>query len=643
MFRNLSLAWRMALLLLLGGGCILGAVVGFSYVSSRNLLERELADEARETAQAIACQVESVAKALEQTAKGAAYAIRRFAPGTEGIFGLLEESLINNPEVFGMAVALEHPSWYGVQGVPYVQRQEEEVLFKDLARDGESFRIADWYSLPKFARRSLWTDPYFDDLGGQALMTTYSVPLFSGEGENKIFEGVATADMSLEWFSRILEDLSLDEGGFAFILARNGRFISYPEDAWILRETIFSIAEEYGHPELRELGRRMIAGETGFVFLKDSVMGSEGWVAYVSIPSVEWSLGVFFPREVLVAKIAALTRYQGFLGMLGFAFLLGLILLVTRSITRPLVQLEYATRKLAEGELETSLPHILGEDEVARLAQSFEVMRQQLLVQIDILCATTAAKERIESELHIAQSIQMSLIPKTFPPFPEHEEFDLYALLEPAREVGGDFYDFFMADEQHICLLVGDVSGKGVPAALFMAVTRTFAKILTKNSLDPGEILFKLNNELAQDNESCMFVTIFCAIVHLPSGECRYASGGHNPPFYLPAQGVVTMLPQVKGPLAGALENMVFEEGTFTFSPGDTLFMYTDGVTEAMNNHEELFGEERTALAINKLRGKTPVELIRELRKVLGDFAEGAEQSDDITMMAFTYGVDRKE
>jgi sigma-B regulation protein RsbU (phosphoserine phosphatase) len=632
----------MSLLLLLGGGCILGAVLGSSYISSRNLLEKELEDEARETAQAIACQVESVAKALEQTAKGAAYAIRRFAPGTEGIFGLLEESLVNNPEVFGMAVGLEHPSWYGVQGVPYVQRYEEEILFKNLAKEGDAFRITDWYSLPKYARRALWTDPYFDDLGGQTLMTTYSVPLLSGSGESRTFEGVVTADMSLEWFSRIVEDLSLDEGGFAFILARNGRFIAHPEESWILRETIFSIAEEYELPELRHLGRRMIAGESGFAFLEHTVMGPEGWVAFVSIPSVEWSLGVLFPREVLVAKIAALTRYQGILGVLGFVFLLGLILLVTRSITGPLVQLEHATRKLAEGELDAPLPHILGEDEVAHLAQSFEVMRQQLLVQIDILCTTTAAKERIESELHIAQSIQMSLIPKTFPPFPEHEEFDLYALLEPAREVGGDFYDFFMADDEHICLIVGDVSGKGVPAALFMAVTRTFTKILTKNSLDPGDILFKLNNELAEDNESCMFVTIFCAIVHLPSGECRYASGGHNPPFYLPAEGIVTMLPQVKGALAGAMEDVIFEEGTFTFAPGDTLFMYTDGVTEAMNHQQELFGEERAALALGKLRKKPPTLLIQELRKALEDFVEGAEQSDDITMMAFTYGVDRK-
>ena len=639
----MSLAWRMSLLLLLGAGCILGAVAGFNYVSSRKLLEKELQDEARETSRAIACQVESVAKAIEQTAKGAAYGIRRFTPGTEGIFGLLEESLINNREVFGMAVALEHPSWYGVTGAPYVQREEENILFKDLAKDGDSFRMTDWYSLPKYAEHALWTDPYYDDLGGQALMTTYSVPLFSGEGEGKSFQGVVTADMSLNWFSQLLEDLSLDEGGYAFIIAKNGRFISHRESSWILRETIFSIAEEYGLPALRDLGRRMIRGEEGFTFVEASVMGPEGWVAYVSIPAVGWSLGVLFPREALIARVSILTQYQGTIGIVGFALLLGVILLVTRSITRPLVQLEHATRKLAEGELEAPLPHLVGDDEVARLAQSFEVMRQQLLVQIDILCATSAAKERIESELHIAQSIQMSLIPKTFPPFPEHEEFDLYALLEPAREVGGDFYDFFMADDEHICLIVGDVSGKGVPAALFMAVTRTFTKILTKNSLDPGDILFKLNNELAQDNESCMFVTIFCAIVHLPSGVCRYASGGHNPPFYLPAQGIVAMLPQVKGAVAGAMEDIVFEEGTFTFQPGDTLFMYTDGVTEAMNNEQELFGEERTALALNRLRERSPAELIRELRKVLGVFAEGAEQSDDITMMAFTYGVDRKE
>jgi sigma-B regulation protein RsbU (phosphoserine phosphatase) len=253
------------------------------------------------------------------------------------------------------------------------------------------------------------------------------------------------------------------------------------------------------------------------------------------------------------------------------------------------------------------------------------------------LARTAQARERIESELRIGRAIQMSLIPKTFPPFPTRSDFALHALLEPAREVGGDFYDFFLTDDDHLCLAVGDVSGKGVPAALFMAVTRTFLKALAREERSPSRVLERLNDELAEGNDASMFVTLFFAVVDLRRGLMRYASGGHPSPLLARPDGTVSTLPRPRGPLVGALEGMTFDEGEKTLERDDRLLVFTDGVTEAMTAKGELFGDDRTARALSALAALSCREIVAGLRERLVRFADGADQSDDIALLLFTY------
>ena len=229
----------------------------------------------------------------------------------------------------------------------------------------------------------------------------------------------------------------------------------------------------------------------------------------------------------------------------------------------------------------------------------------------------------------------MGLVPRTYPPCPNLENIELYALMDPAREVGGDFYDFFPLDDTRFAMAIGDVSGKGVPAALFMAVTRSFLRSLVREEADQSVVMTRLNDELSRDNDACMFVTLFCAVVHLDTGECRFANGGHNPPFIVRADGSVVMLPAVKGVAVGALEGVQYTEDRVTLRSDDTLFVYTDGVTEAMNPDNELFDEERTIASIKTHHMKTCKEMLMAIRDDLSGFANGAEQSDDITMMAF--------
>ena len=208
-------------------------------------------------------------------------------------------------------------------------------------------------------------------------------------------------------------------------------------------------------------------------------------------------------------------------------------------------------------------------------------------------------KERMEETLKLAHDIQMSMVPKLFPPFPDRSEFDIFAILAPAKEVGGDFYDFFFIDDEHLCFAVGDVSGKGVPASLFMAVTKTLFRATAGHGGTPCEILARLNAEICRDNESCMFVTLFCAILNIRTGQVDYGNGGHNLPYHLHQRGV-SPLESLGGRVLGLVEQSPYASGRMVLAPGEALLLYTDGVTEAMNPSETLYSDQRLAAVLSE-------------------------------------------
>jgi sigma-B regulation protein RsbU (phosphoserine phosphatase) len=244
-------------------------------------------------------------------------------------------------------------------------------------------------------------------------------------------------------------------------------------------------------------------------------------------------------------------------------------------------------------------------------------------------------KDRMQEELNVAHTIQMSMLPQTFPAFPEHEEFDLYATLKPAREVGGDFYDFFFSDEDHLCLVVGDVSGKGVPAALFMAVSQTMIKTAAKGDRSPASIVTRVNDALSADNPTSMFVTLFLTIIDIRTGQFSYCNAGHNPPYIAHADGEVTCLNERHGVVMGAMEGLAYGENQRDLKPGDALFVFTDGVTEAMDTGGQLYGEERLEKLLDNDNGVAAELLTASAMQSVEAFAEGAEQADDITILAY--------
>ena len=245
-------------------------------------------------------------------------------------------------------------------------------------------------------------------------------------------------------------------------------------------------------------------------------------------------------------------------------------------------------------------------------------------------------KERMEEALKLAHDIQMSMLPKVCPPFPERHEYDLFAAIAPAKEVGGDFYDFFFIDEDRLCFAVGDVSGKGVPAALFMAVTKTLFKAIASRMGRPSDILSRLNEEICRDNDSAMFVTLFCGILNNRTGQFDYSNGGHNLPYYLSRTGVKP-LEKTGGRALGLVEKSVYGSRRLVLGPGETIFLYTDGVTEAMDATGNFFSDQRLERLLAQAQSSPPRQLIEDLVKEVKVFSAQAPQSDDITALALRY------
>ena len=252
------------------------------------------------------------------------------------------------------------------------------------------------------------------------------------------------------------------------------------------------------------------------------------------------------------------------------------------------------------------------------------------------LMDATAARERVEGELRAAHDIQMSILPKM--PLPsQHAEFCLCAVLAPAREVGGDFYDFFEIDEGHLCVVIADVAGKGVPASLFMAVIKTLIKAKAMYGRSVAEILAEVNEEIARDNDQTMFVTVFCGVLDLNTGELTYANAGHNPPLLLSRGAAPTFLPVNRQPALGAMDGVSYQDEKLILLAGDRLLLYTDGVIEAANPSGDFYTEARLLSEANRFAAQSVRTVLEETLASVHAFANGAEQSDDITVMLLEY------
>lgn len=358
-------------------------------------------------------------------------------------------------------------------------------------------------------------------------------------------------------------------------------------------------------------------------------------------------------KSIIKNEIVSIIIKQQALMLVIFIFTIALSYIFINRISKPLNLLSdyvnnITTKYITAENIQQSPIKNLADnptDEIGDLAKSFMNMEVELVDYINRLTETTAEKERIESELQIAHDIQMGILPMKFPPFPDRKEFEIFADIIPAKEVGGDFYDFFFIEDSNdksmdskLYFVIGDVSGKGVPASLFMALTKTLLKAKASSAIEPSQILTTVNRELCIDNDNCMFVTIFCGVLNIDTGEVEYSNGGHNPPYIVSQSKGVRVMDGKTGTALGVHDEAVYVTTKTRLEKEDGIYLFTDGVTEAMDINNNLYSEQRLENFLTDLNGCCETEiLVERSRTEVVKFTTGAEQSDDITIMAIKY------
>lgn len=553
------------------------------------------------------------------------------------VIRIARDFVLRNEVVFGSALAFEpyvfdkDLYWYA----PYTFETKNRTIQKNLGNPSYDYFSKDWYRLPKLLGKPVWSEPYFDKGGGDTLMCTYSVPIYRPGADSKTrFVGVLTMDISLEAFQKMVDGIKVYKSGYGFLISHEGAILTFPKPGFV-NKNILELAEKGKGEETISAVRAMMDGQSGFTSMDGlDAKRNASFICYAPVSSTGWSFGVLFPAEELLGDLIQFLKDLLWIFAISILALLITTVLITRRLTKPISRLVEATRKIGQGDFNATLPVRRSRDEIAQLTKAFSVMQDELRNYIQNLQETTSAKEKIESELNVAHSIQMGMLPRGFS---TPANWDLFATVDPAKAVGGDLYDFFYLDPDHLCIAIGDVAGKGVPASLFMMVTRTLlrAKLIANKPIH--EVMQSINQELSLDNPNQMFVTFFAGIVNLKEGSMEFCNAGHNYPYIISSDGEVRQLKVRNGLPLGIFDTGSYSSGTFHFQPREILVLSTDGITEALNQSNDFFGEAQLAESLAALADKSSKELTETLIYQLKRFSTGTEQADDITILALQY------
>lgn len=571
---------------------------------------------------------------IEEAVKGEVYRVRRVKDNPDEMMPIVKGMVRRDSLIMGGSLAFVHNYYVekgkGFMEYAYMEEQEdgkERLVTKNLGNSSYDYLHKPWFVETISQRRGIWSEPYFDKGGANKMMITYSYPIM--DDENQVF-AVITADVSLEDLAFNMFTIRPYADSYSFIISHKGTYISHPNKKVILQQNIFSRGKKMGNEELVAYAKKMIVGEKGS--FRSRIEGVDVLACYAPLVRTGWSICSICPYRTVMAQLGSTFGVLALILLLGFGLMILCIRMLVKFTVKPIRELTEATKQIASGNLNTQLPEIRTKDDLGVLHDSFENMQKSLLAQMDELQDTTRQRERMASELNIAHAIQMDIVPKKFSPFSESENLELYALLKPAKEVGGDLYDFFIRDDK-LFFCIGDVSGKGIPASLVMAITSTLFRMIAHSFDEPDVIVGKLNDTISNNNEANMFVTMFVGVLDLKSGALSFCSAGHNPPIIIDKDGKGEYL-KVKSHLpVGVMQGMKYTKQELVLQHDQALLLYTDGLTEAENTDKKLYGDCSVLESVVKYASCSVKELVVKMQEDLSLFVGGAEQSDDLTML----------
>lgn len=653
------LTWRIMLTLFIVMGIISAIIVFIGWVitlaSVSGITDRQL---------------EYKAKSVERTLTELYVATINTVPDIEDnlhrpdrMQGVMKRIVELNPHIRSCGISFRE-NYYPAKGrwfCPYAQRSDSDsiVVMNTIGGQDQDYLNQAWFQEAMKAKGGYWSKPFFDGTDHKTPLVAYLVPIRDEHGSTVAVLGV---DLSLEYLAGDIskkffsfnddgENWSAEKELYYFVTDSTGTYLVHPDKQRIIKQNYNDIAKLTADLSDDYVGRILQNHESGHLMTDDQgndlmIDGEEVMINYKSLDHTPWTMILVIPTFY----VEVISYIVG--GLLLFFILIGILVVFfagrrgIKKASEPLKQLAASADEVAKGNFDTHLPDIKSRDEIHQLRDSFDNMQRSLTSYVNELRHTTAQKAAMENELKIAHDIQMDMLPKTFPPYPERDDVDIYGTLTPAKAVGGDLFDFYIRDNQ-LFFCIGDVSGKGIPASLFMAVTRSLFRNISAHVALPDRIAYALNNALSENNDSNMFVTLFTGVLDLATGHLCYCNAGHNAPLLVGRNvgdcvphsdvGDLPCLPNL--PL-GIMADFEFEAQEVDLDPDTTIFLFTDGLNEAENGRHEQFGDDRIKEVANRLLAKhehQPINITYEMYQAVHTFVAGAEQSDDLTMLAIQY------
>ena len=549
------------------------------YYFARRTILREATRHAQDQLETTNLRINDVMDQVETAVRNNVGLFRRVIDSMPDSLWVVNVRMVDNNEViYGSTIAFTE-NYFPKKGrlySPYAFRDREKIDTTQLGTETYDYLTKEWFVKPLEKGSGHWSEPYYDEGGGEMVMTTYSVPVTDNVGR---VAGVLTADVSLDWLTDQVGSVEEYPGAYSIMASGTGHLMVCPAPALVMNYTLQEIAQDMGDDAALEVARAMLAGEKGSRLIRDK--GKKEYVFYAPIERAGWSMAIVVPYKEIYADVLHVGLLVILLQLIGI-LLMGYIL--------------YAA-----------------------------IRNQRRLREV------SDTKSRIESELRIARNIQMAMLPKTFPHYPESKDIDMAGQIVPAKEVGGDLYDFFIRDEK-LYFCIGDVSGKGVPASLVMAVTRSLFRSVSAHETSPVRIVTLMNDSMSETNENNMFVTFFVGVLDLVSGHLRYCNAGHNAPVRM-GHGLAELLDVVPNMPLGVVNGMRYKEQETDLAVGEGLFLYTDGLTEAENENHVLFGTEKMLETVYRFGGEKAGTQVKSMASEVKAHIHGSEPSDDLTML----------
>ena len=625
-----KLSVRVSLWVVMFAAVIFIAALGFLFYQSREAVRQEAISRATQILDKTSLRVEGILNRVEVATGMTDWLVQRHPDKADSMFVYSRGMLLNNPDFYNCSIAFE-PYYFKDKGLyfsAYSKHNGDSIRTIQGGSENYQYFFADWYLMPTLLGHACWTEPYMDydaPTNTSEMVTSYCQAIKASDGS---FIGVINTSLSLNWLSQTISAVKPYPNSYSIMIGRGGTYFVHPDSTKITRQTIFTQTLENPDTTMVSLGHAMQRGEEGVREMH--INGEHCYVFYKPLGKTGCSMAIVCPESDIFGGFDRLRRTVMAIVCVGLLLMLYFFIrIITRELS-PLRRLAREAETIASGQFDTQLPNFERTDEIGQLSQSFGNMQQSLVRYIEELKDTTAQKASIESELNVANSIQMSMLPNVFP---DREGLDMYASMTPAKEVGGDLYGYLLKDDNlYFCL--GDVSGKGVPASLFMAqVTRLF-RTLANQQLSPSDICTHMNDALSGDeNPTNMFVTLFVGMVDLTSGHLSFCNAGHNPPVIGGGEHHGDFLEMKPNFPIGVLPGLEFEGEEIESIKGRALFIYTDGLNEAENREHEQFGDERLLDILRNTHFDSARQVIETLAAEVEKHRDGADPNDDLTMM----------